>query len=158
MTDATLSVFGASAVPRAILAAFFARPGVVAHPRELARQLHRPPQVVGRKLRRLEVVGILASETVGRTRCYRVNNTSPIAAEIRSLVAKEDRYRGLPVAGASQRAGRGGSGPYGSYARGTERPTSDLDVLVAGSVDRAGLSHSLECSKVCVATSTQRAT
>lgn len=31
----------------------------------------------------------------------------------------------------------------GSYARGTERPTSDLDVLVIGSVDRIRLSERL---------------
>lgn len=32
---------------------------------------------------------------------------------------------------------------YGSHSRGTERPTSDLDVLVIGAVDRARLSERL---------------
>ncbi len=68
MKDATTLVFGSSTVRREILAAFFARPGFVAHPRELARQLGRAPQVVGRELKRLGAAGILTSETIGRSR------------------------------------------------------------------------------------------
>ena len=144
MHDATtLPLFGSSAVRREILAAFFARPGVVAHPRELARQLHRPPQVVGRELRRLEAAGILTAETIGRARRYRVDEASPIAAEVRSLVTKtigiEARLRAVlaTVPGVEE------AYLYGSYARGTERPTSDLDVLVVGSIDRVRLSERL---------------
>lgn len=143
MTDAKLPLFGSSLVRRDILAAFFARPGVVAHPRELARQLRRSPQVVGRELRRLEATGILVSETIGRSRRYRVDEASSIAAEVRSLVAKtigiEARLREAlaTVPGVEE------AYLYGSYARGTERPTSDLDVLVLGSVDRARLSERL---------------
>ncbi len=88
MNDATTLLFGSSTVRREILAAFFARPGVVAHPRELARQLRRAPQVVGRELRRLAAAGILTSETIGRSRRYRVDEASSIAAEVRGLVAK----------------------------------------------------------------------
>jgi len=88
MSDATGLLFGSSAVRREVLSAFFARPGMVAHPRELARQLGRAPQVVGRELRRLEAAGILTSETIGRSRRYRVDEASSIAPEVRSLVAK----------------------------------------------------------------------
>ncbi len=143
MTDATLPLFGSSAVRREILAAFFARPGVVAHPRELARQLRRPPQVVGRELRRLEAAGILASETIGRSRRYRVDEASPIAAEVRSLVAKTIGIEARLRAALATVPGVEEAYVYGSYARGTERPTSDLDVLVVGSVDRTVLSERL---------------
>ena len=143
MNDAILPLFGSSVVRREILTAFFVRPGVVAHPRELARQLRRPPQVVGRELRRLETAGILTAETIGRSRRYRVDDASPIAAEVRSLVAKtigiEARLRAaLEIVPGVEEAYL-----YGSYARRTERPTSDLDVLVIGSVDRAALSERL---------------
>lgn len=143
MNDATKPLFGSSAVRREILAAFFARPGVVAHPRELARQLRRPPQVVGRELRRLEGTGILTSETIGRARRYRVDEASPIAAEVRSLVAKTIGIEARLRAALASVPGVEEAYLYGSYARGTERPTSDLDVLVVGSVDRAGLSERL---------------
>jgi len=139
----TLLLFGPSAVRREILEAFFARPGVVAHPRELARQLHRPPQVVGRELRRLEAAGILTAETIGRARRYRVDEASPIAAEVRSLVAKTIGIEARLRAALATVQGVEEAELYGSYARGTDRSTSDLDVLVVGAVDRATLSDRL---------------
>lgn len=143
MFGAIQPLFGSSGVRREILAAFFARPGVVVHPRELARHLGRSPQVVGRELRRLEAAGILASETIGRSRRYRVDEASPIAAEVRSLVAKTIGIEARLQAALAAVPGVEEAYLYGSYARGTERSTSDLDVLVVGSVDRARLSERL---------------
>ena len=88
MSGAIDLIFGTSEVRRQILAAFYAGPGLVTHPRELARRLGRPSQAVGRELQRLEDAGILASETVGRVRRYRVNAASPIAADVRGLVLR----------------------------------------------------------------------
>jgi len=88
MNDALGPLFGTSALRREVLAWFFGHPGAVAHPRELARRLGRSPQVVGRELARLQATGILTSETVGRSRRYRVDVDSPIAADVRSLFAK----------------------------------------------------------------------
>lgn len=143
MTDAIGPLFGTSALRREILAWFFARPEVVVHPRELARRLGRAPQVVGRELARLETAGILASETVGRARRYRVDPTSPIVPDVRSLVAKtigvEARLR-VAVEGVT---GVDDAFIYGSYARGDDRPTSDIDVMVVGTVDREELSRRL---------------
>lgn len=141
MTDIIL--FGGSEARRQILATFFARPGVVRHVRELARQLGWSPTVVGEELDRLERTGILTSERIGRARRYRVDERSPIAEEIRSLVQKtigvEARIRkaltGLP--GVEQ------AFLYGSYARGEDRPTSDLDLFVIGNVDQELLSDRL---------------
>lgn len=138
-----MPLFGSSAVRREVLAAFFARPGVVAHPREMARQLGRPPQAVGRELRRLAAAGILTSETIGRARRYRVDEASPIAAEVRSLVAKTIGIEARLRAALATVPGVEEAYLYGSYARGTERSTSDLDVLVVGAVDRATLSERL---------------
>lgn len=143
MNDAINPLFGSSAVRREILDAFFVRPGVVAHPRELARQLRRPPQVVGRELQRLETAGILTSDLVGRARRYRVDTTSPIATEIRSLVAKTIGIEARLRAALAIVPGVEEACVYGSYARGTERPTSDVDILVVGAVDRARLSERL---------------
>ncbi len=143
MNDTTSLLFGSSAVRREILAAFFARPGVVAHPRELARQLRRAPQVVGRELRRLDAAGILTSETIGRSRRYRVDEASPIATEVRSFVAKTIGIESRLRAALATVPGVEEAHIYGSYARGTERPSSDLDVLVVGAVDRRALSERL---------------
>lgn len=87
MSESVIPILGKSALRRDILAWLFARPGVVVHPRELGRQLNRAPQPVARELARLQTAGILTSETVGRARRYRVDNDSPIASGVESLIA-----------------------------------------------------------------------
>lgn len=138
-----IALFGESAVRREVLRTFFARPGIVRHVRELARELGWSATIVGQELDRLERTGILTSERIGRARRYRVDDQSPIASEIRSLVQKtigveariRDAIADLPEI---QEAFL-----YGSYARGDERATSDLDLFVIGSVDQERLSERL---------------
>jgi len=143
MSGAIDLIFGTSEVRRQILAAFYAGPGLVTHPRELARRLGRPSQVVGRELQRLEDAGILASETIGRVRRYRVNAASPIAADVRGLVLRTIGAEALIGAALAGVAGIEEAWIFGSHARGTERPSSDIDLLLIGPVDRAALSARL---------------
>lgn len=136
-------LFGRSAVRRAILGRFFSRPGVERHGRELARELGYAAQPVARELRALERAGILTSTTVGRARRYRVNESSPIAPQISSLIQRtigveaklKEALQGLP--------GVEEAFIYGSYARGEDLPTSDIDVMVVGPVSRRALSDRL---------------
>jgi predicted nucleotidyltransferase len=134
-------LFGESRVRRDILALFFSRPGVVRHAGQLAREIGRVPQVVGRELARLEVAGVLTSEGVGRTRRYRVDERSPIAAELRTLVQKTVGLERRLSQALEDLPGIEEAFVYGSYAAGTDRPTSDVDVLVIGSVDVAEMAR-----------------
>ncbi len=143
MNGAIDLIFGTSDVRRRILGAFYAGPGLVTHARELARRLGHPSQVVGRELRRLEDAGILASDLVGRTRRYRVDADSPIAADVRGLVRRTIGAEALVRASLRGVAGIEEAWIFGSQARGTERPSSDIDLLVIGPVDRAALSERL---------------
>ena len=143
MSDVITPLFGSSTVRREILVAFFARPGVVTHPRELARRLGRAPQVVGRELERLEAAGILTSDTIGRARRYRVDDESLIASEMRSLVAKTIGIEARLREALARTPGVEEASIYGSYARGADRATSDLDILIVGHVDRTRLSERL---------------
>lgn len=141
MTD--IALFGESAVRREILRTFFARPGILRHVRELARELGWSATVVGQELDRLERTGILTSERIGRARRYRVDDQSPIASEIRSLVQKtigvEARIRDAIV----DLPGIEEAFLYGSYARGDDRATSDLDLFVIGAVGQERLTEGL---------------
>jgi predicted nucleotidyltransferase len=136
-------IFGTSEVRRQVLAAFYASPGLVTHARELARRLGHPSQVVGRELRRLEHAGILVSEAVGRSRRYRVNVDSPIAGDVRGLVLRTIGVDALIDSALSGIAGIEEAWIFGSHARGTERASSDIDLLLIGPVDRAALSERL---------------
>lgn len=142
--QADIALFGESRVRRQILQLFFGRPGVVRHVRELARELDRSATIVGQELNRLEQAGILVSERIGRVRRYRVNDRSPIATEIRSLVRKTIGVEARLQDALSQVPGLEEAFLYGSYARGDERMTSDLDLLVIGSVDHEVLTERLD--------------
>jgi len=134
-------LFGESKVRRDLLVRFFARPGLERHVRELARETGWSPTIIGRELNSLERAGILRSERLGNLRRYSVDTDSPVATEIRSLVQKT-----IGVEGRLRLALRGVPGieeafVYGSYARGDERATSDLDLMLVGSVDQELLSE-----------------
>ncbi len=141
MTDTAL--FGGSEVRRQILRTFFARPGVVHHVRELAREIRRSPTIVSEELDRLERTGILTSNRIGRARRYRVDEDSPIASEIRSLVQKTIGIEARVREAIADLPGIEEAFLYGSYARGEERATSDIDLFVIGSVDQEQLSERL---------------
>ena len=135
--------FGGSAVRRAILQEFFSRPGVVRHVRQLAREVGYSPTIVGKELQRLERADVLRSERIGGTRRYEVDEASPIAPEIRSLVQKTIGIEARLRAALQGVAGIEEAFLYGSYARHEERATSDLDVFVIGHVDQELLSERL---------------
>jgi predicted nucleotidyltransferase len=136
-----IGLFGHSAVRKLILRRFFARPNSTGHVRELARELGCSPTIVSRELRRLEEAGVLTSEWIGRTRRYRVDDRSPIASEIRSLVQKTIGVEARLAEALAGIAEIEEAFVYGSYARGEERASSDLDLLVIGSVDQKLLSE-----------------
>ena len=135
--------FGGSAARRAILTRFFSRPGVVRHVRELSRELGFSATIVGRELQRLERAGVLRSDQVGGTRRYEVDAGSPIAAEVRSLVQKTIGIEARLAQALRDVPGVEEAFLFGSYARGQERATSDLDLFVVGSVDQEVLSERL---------------
>lgn len=141
MTD--IALFGESAVRREVLRTFFARPGVVRHVREMARELGWSATIVGQELDRLERTGILTSERIGRARRYRVDEQSPIASEIRSLVQKTIGVEARIRDAIADLPGIEEAFMYGSYARGDDRATSDLDLFVIGPVDQEQLGEAL---------------
>lgn len=140
---ADIALFGGSKVRRQVLRTFFARPEVIRHVRELAREIGRSPTIVGEELDRLERTGILTSERIGRARRYRVDDRSPIAAEIRSLVQKTIGIEARIRDAIADLPGVDEAFLYGSYARGDERATSDLDLFVIGSVSQETLTEQL---------------
>jgi len=135
--------FGRSAARRAVLLHFFARPGVEGHVREVARRLGRPPAVVGRELDRLEHAGVLISQRVGRNRVYKINVASPIADDVRRLVQKTIGIEAILEEAIGRVPGVEEAFLFGSYARETDRATSDIDLFAIGSVDQEVLSERL---------------
>jgi predicted nucleotidyltransferase len=72
-----------------------------------------------------------------------VNAASPIAADVRGLVLRTIGAEALIASALAGVAGVEEAWIFGSHARGTERSSSDIDLLLIGQVDRGTLSERL---------------
>jgi predicted nucleotidyltransferase/predicted transcriptional regulator with HTH domain len=108
--------------------------------RQLADMIGKDPTNISRELARLEDVGLVVSTTEGRQKYYQANRESPIFNELKGLAIKT-----AGVADLLHRA----LVPlqpeisicfiFGSMATGEIGQSSDVDVLVVGSVDDLAL-------------------
>src|SRR3989441_12263760 len=138
-----MSLFGRSRVRERILFEFFAKPGTSAHVREMARRVKASAPTVGAELAELARLGVLQTQTVGRSLVYSVNDKSPLLGEIRALVQKTIGIEGLLAKAFEGLAGVDAAYIFGSYAAGTDRASSDVDLLVIGRPNRVALSEKL---------------
>ena len=111
---------------------------------ELARELGVSPSSLQRPLAGLVRSGVVVANPDGNRVYYAVETTHPILPELKGLVAKTSG-----VAGVLRDALSGSKSKvrvaivYGSVAAGTEGASSDVDLLVVGSVRLADLATPL---------------
>lgn len=119
----------------AVLTALLLRPEKSLHVREIARLTGASPGSLHRELRLLASLGLLTRTEAGRQVYYAANCSSPVYPDLAGLLRKTagvvDPLRSalLPLSRRIRAAF-----VYGSVASGTERPDSDLDLLVLGDV------------------------
>ena len=138
-----MSLFGRSRVRDRILLEFFAKRGTSAHVREMARRVKASAPTVGAELAELARLGVLQTQTVGRSLVYSINERSPLLGEIRALVQKTIGIEGLLAKAVEGLPGVEAAYIFGSYAAGTDRAGSDVDLLVIGRPNRVALSEKL---------------
>ena len=138
-----MSIFGRSRVRDRILLEFFAKPATAAHVREMARRVHASPPTVGAELAELARLGILQTQAIGRSLVYSVNDRSPLLAEIRGLVEKTIGIEAMIRKALDGLPGVEAAYIFGSYAAGTAKAQSDVDLLLIGRPDRVALSERL---------------
>jgi predicted nucleotidyltransferase len=134
-----------------LLRLFFTNPGTEFYIQEIGRILGKKPGVFQRTLYNLERSGILASQYRANARYFRVNEGHPLFEEIKSIIAKTVGLIGslkeiLRNAGSIDFAFI-----YGSFAKASENPISDIDLMIVGSPDEnvilrrvSELEHSLK--------------
>ena len=124
----------------AVLATLLLRPEATLHVRELARITGSSPGSLHRELRALTELGLLTREAVGRQVHYRANRDSPVFEELAGLLRKTAGLADVLRSALAPLADRIVIAfVYGSVASGTERPLSDVDVMVLGDAAFAGL-------------------
>lgn len=118
-----------------VLATLLLQPGDGFHLRELARITGSHAGTLARDLDKLVAAGLLHREARGNQVVYRVDLKHPLYPELSALFRKTHGVAGMlrealaPVAAQTRVALL-----FGSMARGTQTPTSDVDVLVVGDV------------------------
>ena len=138
-----MSLFGRSRVRDRILREFFAKPGTSAHVREMARRVKASAPTVGAELAELARLGVLQTNTVGRSLVYTINERSPLLGEIRALVQKTIGVEGLIAKAIEDLHGVDAAYIFGSHAAGTDTGQSDVDLLIIGRPNRVALSEQL---------------
>ncbi len=131
MTDLLGGLFRSRTRAR-ILGLLFADPEREWHVRGLAREVGDSAGNTRRELLRLAGAGYLRRRTQANLVLYRLDQSHPLYPELRALVLKTvgaERLVGEALAGV---AGVRLAFLYGSFASASERPGSDLDVMVVG--------------------------
>ena len=128
----------------AVLGTLLLHPEDSLHVHELARRTGASAGSLHRELRALADLGVLLRQEVGRQVHYRANAASPVFAELAGLLRKTaglaDVLRSalLPLGKKVALAF-----VFGSVAAGSERPGSDVDLMVLGSASFADLARAL---------------
>jgi len=112
--------------------------------REVASLTEQPVRAAQRELARLEAGGLVEMAVEGNRKYYQANPSSQVFPELRSLLMKTV---GLGQILRQHLAANGESIDvaflFGSYARGSDTATSDLDLMVIGQIDGRTLSRIL---------------
>jgi len=143
-TDPILGALITSRARVEILKLLVLNPGDRRYLREVASLTRQPVRAAQRELARLESAGILTATTEGNRKYYQANRESPVFPEMKALLVKTvglgDLFRRhLREKGSSIQL----AFLFGSYARGTENPGSDIDLMVVGGITSRELARLL---------------
>ena len=114
-----------------VLGRLFGQPDRTFYASELIREARTGSGAAQRELARLEASGLIVARRIGHQKHYQANPTSPVFADLRNIVLKTiglvDPLREAlkPIASDIRSAF-----VFGSVAKGTDRATSDIDLMV----------------------------
>ncbi len=126
-----------------ILEIFFNNPEKEYYLSELAKKLDKKPGVFQRDIYSLNEKELLESSYNGNRRFFRLNKKHPLYKEIQSIFFKTTGIEGSLRSAVEKIKGIKRAFIYGSYAQGKERPTSDVDLFVIGTINENNLIDSI---------------
>ncbi len=123
-------------IRRKALALFLLNPDKRYYFREAVRLLGDTPGSLQRELKTLTAAGILTVEPIGIQKFYRANSDSPVFGELKAIAEKTfgiaDVIRDILRTQAESKIGL--AWIYGSVASGQDTSSSDIDLMVVGSL------------------------
>lgn len=114
------------------------------HIRELARIVHDIPINVQKELKNLQAVGLLTHRKQGNMVLYKLNKDSPIAEDLKRIFLKTESIGKEILSGLYDKEKIRYSLIYGSFAKGTESESSDIDMLMIGSINEDSILKSTQ--------------
>jgi predicted nucleotidyltransferase/predicted transcriptional regulator with HTH domain len=115
-----------------LLGLFFNNPDDRFYLREIARHIGKDAAGIKRELDNLVKMGLLAREKRGVQKYYFVNKNSPVFSEMKGLIFKTTGAQGAMKASLSRLKGVKTAFIYGSYAKGSEKEDSNINLMVIG--------------------------
>jgi len=109
---------------------------------DLASRAAAAPATVFRELERIQPLDIILKIKQGHIAYYKINKHCIIHNELKKIFLKFELADEL-ISKTLKKFEIKYALIYGSFARGTETETSDLDLLIIGNVDRDSISHSI---------------
>ena len=100
--------------------------------RELASIIDADTGNLSRELRKLEKEGLYISVSKGGLKFYSLNKAYPLFKEIKEIIFKTEGIEGSLRQLISKYKGISFAFIYGSYAKGNEKKTSDIDLVIVG--------------------------
>ena len=129
---------------RSILALLYGHADEQFYLREIARRAGTGIGATQRELGQLTDAGLLHRVRRGNQVYYQANRKNPIFAELKSILAKTSGIRDILHEGLASLADRIKLAfVYGSIARGEEKASSDVDLMVVGDVSFADVASAL---------------
>lgn len=117
-----------------ILEEFLLNPGTEYHIRELARIVNTTPIYVQKELKNLESLGLLGNRKAGNMVLYKLQVKSPIVEDLKRIFLKTESIGGEILKELDVKKIKFAL-IFGSFAKGIETSTSDVDVLIIGDID-----------------------
>lgn len=122
-----------------ILSTFLMNPERELYVREVARITGEDYKNVSMELRNLEQIGLLSSRNEGNLKFFGLNKGFVIYEELKSIFMKTKGAVGVLKEAVSRGRDIDYAFIYGSFAMGTERAESDIDVMVIGGISLEGV-------------------
>jgi len=122
----------ASKTRRVLLNTFFSDPEAEYYTRQLASMHKISVGAVHREIRGLLSSGLLKERRVGNIRLFSLNKKNPVYEEMKNIIRKTEGVIRLVKDAVAPVKGIKAAFIYGSYAKGDERPDSDVDIFIIG--------------------------
>ena len=128
-----------SKLRRQLLAHYFTHPEEKYYVRELSVLLELDPGNLSKELRRLAEDGLFCEERKGKIKFYRLNAGHPLYPELKQIIFKTEGVKGRLTELVNRFPEIEVAFIYGSYAKGKEKASSDIDLMIVGTPDRRRL-------------------